>query len=481
METYAAAVEKAQEWVREVGTTVTQAIESSDSGGSEASGEAVSTVGEGVVGSWYAVAGRGARAIRSCVSSVGDAAASLTQVPTPSPLFLSSSLLVVAGAAAVGWYIKRERERWERGETGGGLRGEALKNHREHLLFQTFPLSAAKEMPGIGLVPVPYHSYDGTILTLHGVCDYGSAEDLVRGDHVVPVPLSSGAAASQAKWPRTEKSSYEGCRAAMVIEIFNVCDSSLGPHTEVQLLLYVCSDRTAVPVSGCSWQSLVALDAMAGSKVRRLCVASWQSTQLAASYSASELGLDVRIASARVHEVGGRTEFAFADRSGGGEMLLSGRISRPALSWSIVGVFKWWKLLQAVLGEKTKVVVSNLWTCKNVMCQQQDQQELEAGEASRDARGAGQAKGGDQALRPNAEGLVFEVQEGTRQHLYSDSDVLIWGSEYQDLGFKCLYVDQASHSRRVKLGLHNAGHRVLSEGDMLRATGWEDVPGRAVR
>lgn len=61
-------------------------------------------------------------------------------------------------------------------------------------------------------VPLPYHAYDERIITLHGFCDLEAADDLVKGEEVVPVPCGVARGGK-----------LEGCKACMVIEITKVC------------------------------------------------------------------------------------------------------------------------------------------------------------------------------------------------------------------------------------------------------------------
>lgn len=78
-------------------------------------------------------------------------------------------------------------------------------------------------------------------------------------------------------------------------------DSSLGAHSEVRVLLYVTSDKDMRPLPA-NWQTPVELhtQSFGSSGARRLCVSAWHSSTPSAVYAEHVLGLDVRLASARV-------------------------------------------------------------------------------------------------------------------------------------------------------------------------------------
>jgi hypothetical protein len=67
-----------------------------------------------------------------------------------------------------------------------------------------------------GLLPVPYHIYDGHALFLGGVADLAGVRDLLASEDVVPVSTTYG-------------------HALMGVWVIDGTDASLGPHQELQL------------------------------------------------------------------------------------------------------------------------------------------------------------------------------------------------------------------------------------------------------
>jgi hypothetical protein len=143
---------------------------------------------------------------------------------------------------------------------------------RQHDLFRRFPLTSLKRTSA-GLLPVPYHIYDGHAMFLGGVADLEVARDLLASEDVMPVATADG-------------------HALMGVWVIDGTDASLGPHQELQLSFVVARRAiTNVPA-----HPLVMLDLLRFSPdVRLLCHGLWNDRAQVVAYNREVLALDARL------------------------------------------------------------------------------------------------------------------------------------------------------------------------------------------
>jgi hypothetical protein len=90
---------------------------------------------------------------------------------------------------------------------------------RQHPLFQRFGLSALKHTSR-GMLPVPYHIYDGHAAFIGGTAALEPVRDLLAAERVHAVETTNG-------------------RALMGIWVVDAADASLGSHQELQFSILV--------------------------------------------------------------------------------------------------------------------------------------------------------------------------------------------------------------------------------------------------
>ncbi len=96
-----------------------------------------------------------------------------------------------------------------------------------HPLFENYPLYGEQEL-SVGLVPIPYHTYDGHGLFIGGTADLASVKELLRNENVHPIQTTAG-------------------KAVMGIWVIDFTQASLGPHQELQFSILV-SHQPALPI-----------------------------------------------------------------------------------------------------------------------------------------------------------------------------------------------------------------------------------------
>ncbi len=163
---------------------------------------------------------------------------------------------------------------------------------REHILFHDFPLQAKVKI-STGVVPAPYHIYDGYGYFVGGSADFHAVRQLLTGQQVRPVQDTH-------------------VRALMGIWVCDFTEASLGPHHELQISFFVApqpvADIPAHPLS-IAHLMLTRLD------VAMLCFGLWNNTETVVAYNRERLGLDARLAQSTIvrDNTGGSMRFEVHD------------------------------------------------------------------------------------------------------------------------------------------------------------------------
>lgn len=176
---------------------------------------------------------------------------------------------------------------------------------REHALFQRYPLEQSARI-SVGLVPVPYHVYDGQGLFIGGTADLDAARALLAKEQVTPVATTGG-------------------RALMGVWIFEFTDASLGPHHELQFSIFASADDC--PPAPAHRLGLIEV-MLTRPEVKMLCHGLWNSTPNVVAYNRELLGLDARLSRSRIDRDSREFSFSVTDAETNA-MLLEGSMARP--------------------------------------------------------------------------------------------------------------------------------------------------------
>lgn len=189
------------------------------------------------------------------------------------------------------------------------------KNHR---LFKQYPLEETVSL-SIGVVPVPYHIYDGYGIFIGGTADFDSVRTLLRPEQVEPIQNEEG-------------------RALMGIWLCNFRQASLGPHHELQFSVFIQRDAVP-PVSVHPLGLLVAM--LKRQDMQMLCHGLYNSTAEVVAYNRELLSLNAHLTNSRIERHDHHIEFSCLDAKTQ-KPLLEGifkDIDRPSLraSFDFVG------------------------------------------------------------------------------------------------------------------------------------------------
>jgi len=168
-------------------------------------------------------------------------------------------------------------------------------NPRQHPLFLRFGLSALKHTSS-GMLPVPYHIYDGHATFIGGTAALEPVRDLLAAESVYAVETSDG-------------------HALMGIWVVDATDASLGPHQELQYSILVSRSRLPkVAPHPFVVLSLLQFDP----SIRLFCHGLWNNTEPVVAYNREVLALNAKLIRGTIDRDTHRHEkrFAFADPSG---------------------------------------------------------------------------------------------------------------------------------------------------------------------
>lgn len=200
-----------------------------------------------------------------------------------------------------------------------------MTDPRQHKLFHQFPLAEERQI-SVGLVPTPYHVYDGHGLLIGGTADLDTVSDLLQNEQVYPMRTVDG-------------------RALMAIWVCDFTDASLGPHNELQFTFAVSHKPTA-PINARPMTLIRAI--FANPDTRLLCHGLWNNTDKAVAYNREVLGLDARLNHGQGSRSNGQKSFSFRDVAGG--IIFEGRVNEARRTPGKVG----WELLR-LLGVRQSI------------------------------------------------------------------------------------------------------------------------------
>lgn len=161
-----------------------------------------------------------------------------------------------------------------------------------HPLFARYPLT---ERPiSTGLVPAPYHVYDGRGMLIGGTLPHDVADGWLNGQAYTPVVDSAG-------------------RALAGIWVCDFTEASLGPHRELQY--FVAATRRGLPAITAPDHPLALLRALlVEPHVALFCKRLWNDSKTVVAYNRELLGLDARLCRGEVAAKDDRLWYSFRER-----------------------------------------------------------------------------------------------------------------------------------------------------------------------
>ncbi len=174
-----------------------------------------------------------------------------------------------------------------------------------HPLFERFPL-IGRASTSAGLLPMPYHVYDGHGAFVGGEADLPAVQALLARESLHAVQTTEG-------------------RALAGLWVFDFTQASLGAHHELQVSLFV----SRAPLPPVAAHPLALLELMVTRpEVLMLCHGLWNSTRAAVAYNRELLALDARESVSRIERSAARLVFDVRERAGG-QPVLQGTLARP--------------------------------------------------------------------------------------------------------------------------------------------------------
>jgi hypothetical protein len=158
-------------------------------------------------------------------------------------------------------------------------------SNRDDVLFQTFPITGEQTI-STGIVPIPYHVYDGHGTLIVGDVDLAAAQQALANEALLPLQTQNR-------------------RGLLAVWLCNFTDASLGPHHEVQFSLFA-SREPAPSVADDRFGLLQAL--VADPDVQMLCHGLWNDTAVAVAYNRELLHLPAAISAGEVRVGNGRLQ-----------------------------------------------------------------------------------------------------------------------------------------------------------------------------
>lgn len=140
-------------------------------------------------------------------------------------------------------------------------------------------------------MPAPYHVYDGHAVLIGGTADLAAVRSLLAPEQVSAAVTTSG-------------------RALAAVWAVDETDASLGPHTELQISIYVSHGPPRV-VNDSPFAALSFL--LSDPVARQMCHGLWNNTAEVVAYNAEVLGLAPRLGASRFEAADGRVSFEFTD------------------------------------------------------------------------------------------------------------------------------------------------------------------------
>ena len=211
---------------------------------------------------------------------------------------------------------------------------------RHHALFKRFPLTSTAQL-SVGIVPVPYHIYDGSGIFVGGTADLSAVTDLLRTEQLTPLRTTDD-------------------RALMGIWICDFVDASLDPHHELQFSIFVSSGASA-PIPAHPVGLLSAM--LTHPDLQMLCHGLWNNTPKVVAYNRELLSLNARSTTSQIVHTTTSASFSFADSSTG-QALLHGQLAvpsrtSPALTRALLSQMGFLRTLQVTWQPAVRMQVVN--------------------------------------------------------------------------------------------------------------------------
>lgn len=177
-------------------------------------------------------------------------------------------------------------------------------NLPQHPLFQRFPLCGLKSTTR-GMLPVPYHIYDGHALFMGGTANLDAVREVLSTENVHPITNTEG-------------------KALLGVWVIDATNASLGAHLELQFSIFV-SHQPIKPVSAHPLAILELL--MFNPGVRLLCHGLWNSTDTVVTYNREVLALNAQMTNGDIVRNPAQQIKTFYFTDSNGDMIFSGRVS----------------------------------------------------------------------------------------------------------------------------------------------------------
>jgi hypothetical protein len=181
--------------------------------------------------------------------------------------------------------------------------GTNTDDPRQHPLFQRFELAALAQTSR-GMLPVPYHIYDGHALFIGGMATLEPVRDLLAAESVHAVETTDG-------------------HALMGVWVIDAPNASLGAHQELQFSILVSRHPVPkVPSDPFIISRLLQFDPT----VRVLCHGLWNDTEPVVAYNREILALDARMMVGEIVRDQERRQKRFAFTDAAGSPIFSGMV-----------------------------------------------------------------------------------------------------------------------------------------------------------
>jgi hypothetical protein len=178
---------------------------------------------------------------------------------------------------------------------------------RQHPLFQRFEVTALAQTSR-GMLPVPYHIYDGHALFIGGMAALEPVRDLLAPESVYAVETTDG-------------------HALMGVWVIDALNASLGAHQELQFSILVARH----PVLKVSSDPFVILRLLQfDPTVRMLCASLWNNTEPVVAYNREILALDAHLMAGEIVRDRERHQKRFAFMDPLGSRIFSGTVHEAA-------------------------------------------------------------------------------------------------------------------------------------------------------
>ena len=179
-----------------------------------------------------------------------------------------------------------------------------MADNQNHKLFKLYPLSG-RIKTSRGMLPSPYHVYNGKVSFIGGTVSYDSVKNLLANEKVHPLKTDKG-------------------RSFMGIWICDFTDASLSPHTELQFSFFVSRQKLDT-VKSHEFALLHQLST--NPSIRMLVHGLWNNTETSIAYNNEVLALGAHASRGGADFGKKKVDFLYNDFSQG-SVIATGTLSR---------------------------------------------------------------------------------------------------------------------------------------------------------